>query len=339
MADALLFGFWVGLGMLGSIIRIRNPRKLLFDNPKIQTIVTVLMALGVHLLMGPFFLAVVLLTPTKQICPHCLYATHNSNTICPHCQSSLRVSPPEVSALRQKWLQEDKEPETDDEDQDEEVSMEALLDYCAFFLAIAVVAFGWSFIFVQISEWRFSLIKVADVQLLPLSARWILLALFLSSLLFFTALGNFPLSALYRIFLGENNPEYRNYIYGQYLARPENPTPWITITANGLILIAVVLSLDSYVLARSDEIVVNSLWTLGENHYSYSDVHSMRTSTNPNDSERDYPIHVIEFHNGDQWSSRRYDKDRPPQEFKELMNYISHQSGIPIEQGSGVSPP
>lgn len=97
-------------------------------------------------------------------------------------------------------------------------------------------------------------------------------------------------------------------------------------------MLAILFIFDSYVLAQPDKIVINPFWGLGENHYSYSDVRSIRTSMRLEESDWDQPIYVIDFSNGDRWSSRWDDGDRPPHVLKNLIDYISKRSGIPIDQ-------
>jgi hypothetical protein len=88
--------------------------------------------------------------------------------------------------------------------------------------------------------------------------------------------------------------------------------------------------MDSYVLAYDDKIVVNSLLGIGETEYSYKEISSIRSSYQLKQAEWDHPIYVIDFTNGNRWSTRWVPSENA-QQANSLVIFVVKQSGMSIQ--------
>src|SRR5258708_812263 len=268
--DPWIWG-WVGLGLVGLVILRRSPDKFMFDNPFTLTIVTILMAVGAPLWGGPIFLVIVLLVPTKQFCAHCRRAIPKSDAICRYCQHRIEVSPYELGIIGQAQPL----PNEDLAALAQKYSKWDLFALPAFLIVAPVLTIGWWFVLLKVSEWRFSFIEKSVYQLLPQPLAWLLPAMFLG-----IVCSIYPMDGLYRLALRDKFREYQDYQRRKWPAN-SNPTraaAWFFGLTTVLSLLAVVLMLDSYVLIRSNELIINPLWGFGESRYSYSDISRIRSS-------------------------------------------------------------
>jgi hypothetical protein len=283
----------------------------------------ILMACGAPLWGGPIFLAIVLLTPAKQICIHCQHTIPKTDTTCTYCQRPLEVLPHELTLLTQAHARHAEELSA----LAKKYSKWDLLTLPILLVVVPTLTLGWWLILVKVSEWRFTFIETGIFYLLPPPIAWLLPAMFIGIIS-----SVFPMDGLYRLLLRKNHAEYQDFQRRKWPTNPNRTASWFLGIASGLALLAIGLMLDSYILARPNEIVINPLWSLGESRYAYSDVKSIRSSMRLKTAEWDEPLYVIDFQNGGRWSTRWEDRD--PKELEDLMNFISQQSGVPIERVS-----
>lgn len=321
MTNNIGFWLWVGCGVLGWIILQRNSAKLVFDNPLALSAVLILMAGGAPFWGGPIFLVIVWLLPARQLCPHCARAIPEKAPTCSHCHRPTEILPQERAALEQTYAQQAAELAALAKQYGKWDWLQ--LPFTLGFIAILTLAWGW--VLIQIGVWRFSFLESGVVQWLPPPVVWLFPAFFLS-----TSTSVVPMTGTYRLLLRERYATYQAYQRLKWPGASARSGVWSLgiVTAGGLLM--VVLLLDAYVVARPNVLVINSLWGVGESHYAYSDIRTIRSSFQLETTEWEKPLYVINFRDGTRWSTRW--EDRTPQEMADLMHYISQQSGIPIEQ-------
>ena len=169
-------------------------------------------------------------------------------------------------------------------------------------------------------------------RLTPHPLYWAAAAFFLGIL---TATG--PTHLLYSWLMGERFAEFRSYQTRKFgFDSGRLMVPFYLVFGSATVAV-VVLLLNWYVLFGSDGIVVDSLGSLSERHYSYEQVMQIRTAERM--EQRDGVIAnryglVLHFDDGSHWSSHRDPSNASPQRLREIAEFISERSSLPIVEVS-----
>ncbi len=312
---------WVGTGLAGlGVLRLR-PNKAVTDNPIWQTVWTVLMSFGAPFWGGPLFLLYTLLAPEKQLCPHCDRANRKVEPVCLHCGRPLTLSAAELAQVAAQRAPAAAQLAA----LDRQFSTWTLILLVLYALSTVVLTIFWSNGLTALAAWRYSFLVPGSAHVLLLKEiAWWLPGMFLGILTSYL-----PAVAIMRVLLGKR---YLDYLAYQARRSPAAYTRYayaFLLVMAACVLVVVTLMLDTYVIAYPDRLVVNRFWSLGETRYTFSQIASLRSSRQLGSNEWDHPLYVIEFSNGERWSTRFRD-DAPGQQ-DALMEYVSEQSGLPIQ--------
>ncbi len=157
---------------------------------------------------------------------------------------------------------------------------------------------------------------------------WAIAAFFLGIL---AATG--PTHLLYSWLLGERFAEFRSYQarkFGFDAGRWMIPFYLVFGTAT---VAGIVLLFDWYVLFATDAVVVNKFTSLSLQRYSYLEVLQIRSAERIEQPDGTIDAHyglVLHFDDGKRWSSRRDPSNADPQRLREIAQYVSERSSLPI---------
>jgi hypothetical protein len=324
----LFFIAWAGCGIVGWIIVSRWPSKLLVDNPLSATVITTLMAFLMPLWGGPIFLVYALLTPTKKLCAGCHRAIPQNASVCQYCHQAFdspSEQPDQIArenhqrartlALRQKYGKLN------------------LVGLVLWWILTPTMVWLWWMALTRLGDWYYSQLGPYTLALLPEPVAWFLPALFL-------ALGtsSYPISSIQRIVLRSQWHEYREYGNMNYGFDSMRALHIMALVCVILTLAAVWFLSNTYVLASEKELAIKRLLAPTESRYSYQDLVSIRVSAARMNSRTGRletvkgRLYALEFSNGDHWSTRRDPATREQQVYDDLINFISAQSQVPIQE-------
>lgn len=164
--------------------------------------------------------------------------------------------------------------------------------------------------------------------LAPFWAFWLVPAVFLGIIV-----SNIILEFILRRRLKEKFAEFEIY---QNLKYGFNSNKVGRIIATVILFISAIylsLAFDHYVVFGDSQIIIDEFLSFAENRYSYSDVESIKIesifpSTRGVSSDTFY---VIKFNDGNQWRTRFAPVEISTTPFKQIMNFVSKKSGLPIE--------
>jgi hypothetical protein len=315
------FWLWAGLGLVGAGIARRKPGIFIFDDQMKLTIYLVLNAFLLPIWAGPIYLIYVLTAKEKQICPNCGRVISAEETICPHCSKSLELSKLErEKTIEWQKLQHEQNPELAKGN-----NKYVFLSLFLFFIITPLLSIAWWFLLSKISELRFSAFNDIVYKIIPDSETWYVPAFFIGILTSY-----FPLTWITKFIFGNKVVEYNEFQKQMYPGTSKSFGRNLMIGFIILLATVIFILMDWYVFADSKEIAINSLFGIGQTTYSYNEIKSIRSSYQLKQSEWDRPIYVIDFINGDRWSTR-WIPDENAQQANDLVIYISKQSGVQIQ--------
>ena len=89
----IIIWLWLGSGVAGAVILLRNPDKRVFDYTQkgllLQAWVSIL--IGICFVLGPIALIAALLIHPKKICPSCYHAIPKQDLICRYCSNPVTL--------------------------------------------------------------------------------------------------------------------------------------------------------------------------------------------------------------------------------------------------------
>jgi hypothetical protein len=320
---------WVASGIIGWIIVSRWPSKLLVDSPLSATVVTILMAGLMPLWGGPIFLAYVLLTPPKKLCIRCHRAIPQKASICQHCHQTFDLSSEQLDQIARENQQRAHTLATSR-------AKFGKLDWIGLILwwiLTPTMVLLWWMALARLGDWYYSRLGPYTVALLPEPIAWFMPALFL-------ALGtsSYPILAIQRIILQSQWHEYREYGNMNYGSDSMRTLHIMALVCVILTLAAVWFLSNTYVLAGERALAIKRLLAPTESRYSYQDLVFIRVSSARMNSKTGRletvkgQLYALEFSNGDHWSTRRDPTTREQQVYDDLINFISVQSQVPIQE-------
>ncbi len=194
------------------------------------------------------------------------------------------------------------------------------------------LGFAWWFVLRAIGDAWVPNYPSGVFQLLPSGSAWGIPAMFLG------LVSTLPLGdATYRLLLKDRYQEYVRYgnlKLGTDFQRLTVPFIGIVVF---LVLGAVILILNWYVVFTDTEIILNPLFSLSEQHRPYSSIVSIETSTRirafaGNVVNRREPEYLLYFEDRNTWPTFRNPADLTGKLLHEMMNFVSGKSGIPTSQ-------
>ncbi len=105
----------------------------------------------------------------------------------------------------------------------------------------------------------------------------------------------------------------------------------------GMIILLTIFAIDDYTRFTEDEIVIDYFWGLEELRYSYSEVQTIRFdvkhSKTPSGEIRKKPYFVIEFKDGNTWTTWEYGLgEKDPEVETKIIKFVSERSGKSVQQ-------
>ena len=171
-----------------------------------------------------------------------------------------------------------------------------------FFLFTIILTFVYYYVLIWLSDYRVSMIKETVIIVKPFIAAWFLSAMFTSMLtttLIIIYLGKWKLKTDWE--------EYSAYGYMKSGYSPKIGSIVMRIFAI-ITAILVIGFLDWFTAFRQDDIVINSLFGLGNKTYLYTDIADIRDIMKvkaPNGNIVDDEHYIIIFNDGSKWNSRQ----------------------------------
>src|SRR6266581_2520771 len=199
-----------------------------------------------------------------------------------------------------------------------------------FFVSASFSTLAWWGVLRLIGDWRAARFSDAAYALTPMALAWLLPAMFLGLIS-----GYAIVSRVYRWLLKDR---YQDYIRFEDLKHGYNtraalfPT-YLTVTI--IMLAAVLLFLDWYVVFIPEEIVINRLFSVVEERHPYSQVHEIKTAPQlvmPNGKKVHRSVYLVRFSDGTYWSTDQDPSGLDERGKKNIAEYVSSKSHIPINQ-------
>lgn len=195
----------------------------------------------------------------------------------------------------------------------------------------AGIAVSW-WALVKLAAWWFAYEEGSVYWLSPAAFIWGVPAFFGGILL-----ATWPTDVLYRRLLGDRYPEFRDYQTQKfgYDGRRWMPLFYLSFGTANTVMVA--LLLDTYIFFGPQSIQIDELWTLEPYRFAYDEVMEIRVS----DRRETASGEVVErftvalyFANGGVWSSNGDRWYAGRERLREIVSYVSSQSGIPtVELG------
>lgn len=187
---------------------------------------------------------------------------------------------------------------------------------------------AWWWLLYWIGIWNSQRFSGAVYHLWPMGLTWgvpaILLAILTTSV---------PMPRFYRWRLRERYPEFERYLNLRCGYRQDSAAVPVYAFFMTIVMVSVVLILHSRVILTNDEIIQYPFFSLSSVSHKYGDIVDIRTAPQrraPNGRLRDNDDYQTEFADGSVWSTYLNPADLTTAEKRQMMEFVSKQSGKPI---------